>query len=138
MKEKYVKILLKLAQKAYDRNEIPVSAIIVYKDKIIAKAYNKKNLSNNPLLHAEIICINKACKKMKSWNLNNVELYVTLEPCDMCKQVISEARISKVFYILKKGKISNKYSKTLYEQMYVNNLGDFSTMLKDFFNKIRH
>lgn len=138
MKEKYVKILLKLAKKAYKKNEIPVSAIIVYKDKILAKAYNKKNLCKNPLLHAEVLCINKSCKKLKTWNLSECKLYVSLEPCDMCKEIISEARISKVYYILEKGKITNKYAKTTYEQMYVKEDRDFSGILKDFFNKIRN
>ena len=136
--KKYVKFLYKLAKKAYDRKEVPVSAIIVNNDnKIIAKGYNQKNIKCNSLFHAEILCIYKACKKLKRWNLEGCTMYVTLEPCDMCKNAIQEARITKVYYILSKGPITNKYSKTNYEQMFVSDSDDYLLMLKTFFKKIR-
>lgn len=136
--EKYNEILFKLAKKAYNKNEVPVSALIVYKNRIIAKAYNKKNIKNNPLLHAEIICINKAAKKLKNWNLNECTLYVTLEPCDMCKMIISEARIENVYYLIEKGSVNNKYSKTKYEQVYDKKSIDYKILFNNFFNKIRN
>ena len=64
-------------------------------------------------------------------------MYVTLEPCDMCKEAISEARIKKVYYILKKGNITNKYNKTIYEQMYDINKEKFQKNMSKIFNKIR-
>ena len=136
--EKYNKILFKLAQKAYNKNEVTVSELIVYKNRIIAKAYNKKNIKNNPLLHAEIICINMAAKRLKNWNLNGCTLYVTLEPCDMCKMIISEARIDNVYYLIEKGSINNKYSKTIYEQMFDNTNVSYKELFNNFFNKIRN
>jgi tRNA(adenine34) deaminase len=90
----------KLIDKAIKKNEVPVAALIVKENKIIAKAYNKVNKSNNILDHAEIICIRKASKKLNNWRLSDCELYVTLEPCDMCTEVIKKSRIGKVFYIL--------------------------------------
>lgn len=137
MEDKYIDILLKLSQKAYKKNEIPVSCIIVSNNKIIAKAYNKKNLLNNALFHAEIICLQKAYKKLKRWNLSDCIMYVSLEPCDMCKLLIEESRINRVYYILNKGSKTNKYNKTLYERMYVCRVSQFSELMNSFFKKIR-
>jgi len=131
------KELLKLSNKALKRNEMPVSAILVQNNKIIAKAYNKKNILKNVLFHAEILCIVKACKKLKRWNLSDCTLYVSLEPCDLCKEVIQESRIRNVFYILKKGNISNKYAKTKYEQVYDFDSAEFEVNVKKFFEFIR-
>lgn len=100
----YINEAFKQAKKAYKHNEVPVGAIVVYKNKIIAKAYNKKERRNNSLYHAEIIAINKACKKIKSWRLSECELYVTLEPCLMCAGLIIQNRISKVYYGCKDSK----------------------------------
>ena len=89
--------LIKLIDKAIKKDEVPVAALIVKEGRIIAKAYNK---SASVLDHAEIICIKKASKKLHNWRLNDCELYVTLEPCDMCREVIKKSRIGKVYYIL--------------------------------------
>ena len=137
MENKYCKILYDLALKAYKKYEIPVSALIVCNDKIVAKAFNKKNINNNSLLHAEIICLQKAYKKLKRWNLNDCVMYISLEPCDMCKLLIEESRINKVFYILNKGSKTNKYKKTQYEQMYASNLEQFEKLMQKMFKKMR-
>lgn len=136
MEDKIIKKLYKLALKAYKKNEVPVSAIIVKKNRIISKAYNKKNISNNAFFHAEIICLQRAYKKLKSWNLSGCTMYVSLEPCNMCKEVIQNSRIDKVIYILSKGKITNEYKNTKYEQMYVKNVF-FRELIDNFFKKIR-
>ncbi len=137
MKKEYYDILYKLALKAYKKNEMPVSAILVKNNKIIAKAYNRKNISNNPLYHAEILCLQKGYKKLKRWNLNDCSLYVSLEPCDMCKILIEESRIDQVYFLLNKGKNNNKYTKTRYEQMYANEGEKFKKLIDKFFKKIR-
>ena len=93
---KYMELALKEAKKAYKLKEVPVGAVIVKDDKVIAKAYNLREKTNNAISHAEILCINKACKKLKSWRLDGCTMYVTLEPCLMCAGAISQARISKV------------------------------------------
>ena len=97
MKEKYMKEALKQAQKAYDLGEVPVGAVIVKDGKIIGRGYNSKEKNYDTTKHAEIIAIQKASKKMKSWRLNNCEMYVTLEPCSMCAGAIIQARIKKVY-----------------------------------------
>ena len=129
--------LSKLSKKALKHNEMPVSAIIVKDNKIIASAYNKKNISNCCFYHAEILCILKASKKLKKWNLNGCILYVVLEPCDMCKRVIEESRIDIVYYFLAKGNITNKYNKTKYEQLYGCECEFFKENIKNFFEILR-
>ena len=93
--EKYMKQALKQAKKAYEKEEIPVGAVIVKNNKIIARAYNKKEETNNSINHAEIIAIQKASKKLGSWRLTDCEMYVTLEPCSMCAGALIQARIKK-------------------------------------------
>lgn len=107
---KYVDEILKLANKAKNKKCVPVGAIVVKNNKIIGKGYNKKEITNNPMDHAEIIAIKKAVKKNKTWKLDGCELYVTMIPCAMCKNVINEVRIKKVNYILdnQKEKYKNK------------------------------
>ena len=92
---------IKEAQKAGKKGEVPIGAVIVLNGKIIAKGRNKREKTQNALHHAEIIAINKACKKLKSWRLDGAEIYVTLEPCPMCAGAISNARIKKVIYSAK-------------------------------------
>lgn len=105
--EKYFSILINLAKKAYKKNEVPVAALIVKNNKIISKKYNKRNKSNNPLDHAEVRCIISACKKLNDWRLDECTMYVTLEPCHMCKEIIKESRINNVFYLIENSKIIN-------------------------------
>lgn len=97
MKEAWMKEALKEAKKAYKKLEVPVGAIIVQNGKIIARGYNKKEKNKSPIEHAEIIAINKACKKLKNWRLTDCEIYVTLEPCPMCAGAIINSRIKKVY-----------------------------------------
>ena len=81
--------------------EIPIGAIIVKDDKVIARAHNTREKSQIATHHAEILAIEKACKKLKSWRLDECDLYVTLEPCPMCAGAILNARIKNVFYAVK-------------------------------------
>ena len=96
-KEYFMKEALKEAKKAYKKKEVPVGVVIVKDDKIIARAYNQKEMKNSPIKHAEIIAIEKACKKLNNWRLNDCEMYVTLEPCPMCTGAIINSRIKKVY-----------------------------------------
>lgn len=96
-KEKFMKEALKEAQKAYNKLEVPVGVVIVKDNKIISRAYNQKEEKNNPIKHAEIIAIEKACKKLNNWRLNECDMYVTLEPCSMCAGAIINSRIRKIY-----------------------------------------
>ena len=97
MQEKFMKEALKEAKKAYDKLEVPVGAIIVKDGKIIARGHNLKETKFDTTNHAEIIAIQKASKKLKSWRLLDCEMYVTLEPCSMCAGAIINSRIKKVY-----------------------------------------
>lgn len=94
----YMNKALEQAKKALSRDEVPIGAVIVKDGVVIARGYNKRESSQNALAHAEIIAINKACKKLKSWRLDGAEIYVTLEPCPMCAGAIMNARISKIVF----------------------------------------
>lgn len=94
----FLKKALNQAKIAYKKDEVPVGAVIVKDGKVIARAHNLREKSQNAIAHAEILCINKACKKLNSWRLDNCQMYVTLEPCLMCIGAITQSRISKVYY----------------------------------------
>lgn len=137
---------LKQAKIAFKKNEIPVGAIIVKDGKIISRAYNLKESKKNSLYHAEIIAINKACKKLKNNRLKDCELYVTLEPCLMCAGAIVMARIKKIYIGASDDKYGAIYSKTRildadsnhkveYEKDILKE--DCSEIIKDFFNTLR-
>ena len=96
-KEYFMNEALKEAKKAYKKLEVPVGVVIVKDDKIIAKAHNQKEAKNSPIKHAEIIAIEKACKRINNWRLNDCEIYVTLEPCAMCAGAIINSRIKKIY-----------------------------------------
>ena len=92
---------LKEAKKSELEGEVPVGAVIVYENKIISRGRNKREISKNAVLHAEMEAISKACKKLGRWRLTGCILYVTLEPCAMCSGAIINSRISKVVYATK-------------------------------------
>lgn len=96
--EEYMKEALRLAKIAYKKDEVPVGAVIVKDNKIIAKAYNRRQKSQDATLHAEIIVIKKACKKLHTFRLNDCTLFVTLEPCVMCSGAIINARVGTVVF----------------------------------------
>lgn len=96
----YMHLALKEAQKAYLKNEVPVGCIITHQksNKIIARAHNLVETTNNPLAHAELLAINTACEQLKSKNLKDCDIYVTLEPCTLCSAAISFSRLNRLYY----------------------------------------
>ncbi len=125
--------LNKLMDIAIKKNEVPVACIITKNNKIIAKAYNKTNKSNNILDHAEIISIIKASKKINNWRLNDCIMYISLEPCSMCKEVIKKSRIKKVIYFSKQ---NGHKTESDIDYEYINN-DKISNKLSNFFKGIR-
>lgn len=98
MDERFMKEALRQAKKAADIGETPVGAVIVRGGEIISRGYNRRETKKNALGHAEIIAINKACKKLGGWRLPKCDMYVTLEPCPMCAGAIINSRIENVFF----------------------------------------
>lgn len=132
--ENYLNILLKLIKKAEKKQEVPVACLILNeKGKIISKKINNRQNKYNILGHAEINAILAAEKKIKDWRLDKCTMIVSLCPCELCQQVIKEARINKVFYLLdnpkskKKAKNINKIKNIKYEEEYKYILKNFFT-----------
>ena len=80
------------------KEEIPIGAVVVKDNKVISSAHNTREKSQVATHHAEILAIEKACKKLKSWRLDDCDIYVTLEPCPMCAGAIINARIKNLYY----------------------------------------
>ena len=97
-KERFMKEALKQAKKGFDKGECPIGCVIVKDGKILVRSHNQKLAKCNPLLHAEVVAIDKACRKTGDWRLNDCDMYVTLEPCTMCSGAIIQSRIRKVYF----------------------------------------
>ena len=137
MNKFYMNVAINEAKKALKKGEVPVGAIIVKNNKIISKAYNKKEKSKNVTKHAEIIAISKACKKLKNWRLDDCEIYVTMEPCMMCCGAIEQSRIKKIVYGVKNenyGYTSNLKNIKIISQICENTCRE---MIQGFFKKKR-
>ena len=132
MNENILRKLKKLSDKAYNNDEVPVAAIITLNNKVISSAINNKEDKSNVLGHAEINVIKKASKKLGTWKLDNLVLYTTLEPCNMCQEVIKASRIKKVYYLSKSIKQINYKTKFSFKKITY-----FEEIIKKFFKNKR-
>lgn len=147
----YMLLALEEAKKAYDEGEVPVGAVIVKDDNVIAKAYNTKEKNKCSLDHAELSAIKFACGKLDNWRLIGTTIYVTLEPCPMCASAIKQSRINRVVYLLDNNDVNT--SKIVNEILSLHDANvpvekvklDISKfnkedimILSDFFRKIRY
>jgi len=137
---------LKEAEIAYGLGEVPVGCVIVREDEIIARGHNERETSNHVFMHAEMIAMDEACKKLDSWRLDECTIYVTLEPCAMCEGTMIQSRVKKLVYASKEPKsgvhqsITNLFSLPFNHQVVVENglLDDLSSaLLKRFFKELR-
>lgn len=144
--EYFMNLAIKEALKAKTKMEVPIGAVIVKDGQVIAKGYNLRENKQNSLCHAEIIAINKACKKLKNFRLQDCDLYVTVEPCLMCAGAIVQSRIRKVYF----GCTDPKYGgvvtvahtfdvKSNHKVEFVEGLckEECETLMKEFFKEIR-
>ena len=144
---KHMQKALSYAQIAYDKNEIPIGAIITKNDQIISHGYNMVESEKNILMHAEIIAISMACKTLSTKYLSNCEIYTTLEPCGMCAYALSMVKIAKIFfgaYDSKTGSLEhgpciyhNKFTHFIPEVYGGMMEHDCSKIINDFFIKMR-
>lgn len=142
MKEAY-----KEARKAFAEDEVPVGCVIVKDDVIVAKAHNRKEKKNCAIYHAEIECINKACRKLDNWNLKGCDIYVTLEPCMMCMGAIINSRLDNIYFGCKDPKGGAIVSNIKFKRIRnINHYPDYkggimeeecSSILKEFFRNKR-
>lgn len=141
-----MKLALLEAKKAYKKLEVPVGCVIVLNGEVIAKAHNLRETKQTSLAHAEILAINKACKKIGSWRLEDCQMFVTLEPCPMCGGAIIQSRIKDLYYGAsdeKSGVCGGKIN--LFETSFnheVNVIGgimqdDCKSLLQGFFKELR-
>lgn len=164
--EYYMDLALKQAKFAYDNGDVPIGVVLVYnenkknkqmtrvmdklniKDKtILSRAYNRRNKDTNAISHAEIIAITKACKKIKDFRLENVTMYVTLEPCPMCAGAILQSRIKRLVIASKSKKsgavgsiiniLDNKKMNHKVDITYGVLCKESSELIKKFFKEIR-
>lgn len=111
--EKFMSLAIKEAEKSAALDEVPVGAIIVKDNRVIARGHNLREKSNDPTSHAEINAIRKACKKLGSWRLEECTMYVTIEPCSMCAGTLLWTRIKRIVYgapDLKGGALGSSFS----------------------------
>ena len=147
MEKKFMQEAIKEAKKAYKKLEVPVGAVIVKNGEIIAKAHNLKETKFDTTKHAEILAIQKASKKLKSWRLIDCEMYITLEPCTMCAGAIINSRIKKIYIGTMDEKTGAAGSKlNLFKDYTFNHNVEIETnvmqeecekILKDFFKELR-
>ena len=137
MKE-FMNIAIEEAKFAYDEGNVPVGAVIVRNGEIISFNHNRKNSDNVSIYHAEILCIIDACKKLRSWYLDDCIMYVTLKPCKMCESAIGESRIKRVCYLLESNYSDNldvNVSNVVYEKCSLD--FNYAEMLSNFFKDVR-
>ena len=143
----FMKLALEQAKKAYKKDEVPIGAVIVCNDKVVAKGFNIREKRNDPTGHAEIVAVKKACKKRRSWRLEDCTIYVTVEPCSMCAGALLWTRIKRIVFgafDAKGGALGSSYN--LFEQKNLNHKAEItsgvleeecSKIMKDFFKTKR-
>ena len=140
-------LLLKEARKAYEKEEVPISAVIIKDGKVISKAHNLKESKNSVLAHAEILAVKKACKKLNNWRLDGCDIYITLEPCSMCAAVLHQSRIDNIYFFTKRENCGNynlleqilveKNSNKITKYSYIDYSDESKKLLQDFFKNRR-
>lgn len=144
--EHFMRIALKQAEEAATHNEVPIGAVIVKDDQVIAVARNERVESNKTMSHAEMIAIEKANKVLGSWRLDTCSIYVTIEPCPMCAGAIIQSRISNVIYGARDSKAGSHESVvSLFDKKFNHRVNvqsgvleeECSNIISDFFKKLR-
>lgn len=144
---KYMELAIAEAKKALAHDEVPIGAVIVHKDKVIARGYNIRETSQTTLSHAELLAIAEANKSLGSWRLEDCTLYVTLEPCPMCAGALVQSRIKRLVYGAAdpKAGCAGTLMNLLREDRFNHQVevekgileAECSMLLKDFFKKLR-
>lgn len=137
--EKYILELLKETKKSLKTGDVPVGALIIENNKVISKAHNMREKKQIITKHAELIALEKACKKKHNWHLDDCTIIISMQPCMMCLGAIIQSRIKNIYYILPNEK--NNIEK--YENINMFKIEDtkyveiFENMIKTFFKEKR-
>lgn len=146
MKKEFMSLALEQAKIAFANGDVPVGAVIVRNDEVVACAYNERELKKDASAHAEVLAIRSACERLCRWRLSDCEMYVTLEPCTMCAGALLNARLGKLYYALKDprsgafGSVLNLNSYPLLHKIYAEGglcEEESARLLRDFFEKLR-
>ncbi len=146
MHETFLQRALTLAEHAQTQHEVPVGAVVVYKNKIIGEGFNQPITTHDPTAHAEIMALRHAAKQLKNYRLNDCDIYVTLEPCAMCAAAMIHARINTCFFGAYDPKssatiiVNSELSTTLNHQVKLSGgilEKECSAMIKEFFKQRR-
>lgn len=136
------------AQKAYKKQEVPVGAVVVdcATKKVLAKGYNARITKHDATNHAEVLCIKKACRRVKDFRLENTAMFVSLFPCPMCMGAIVNARIDEVYVGAPSDRVDNHLTETIFNNNLLNHKVKYtsgiletecSALVKKFFKERR-
>lgn len=128
----FMKLALKEAKKAYKNNDVPVGSILVDENNnIVARGYNKKEYKKDLTLHAEVVAIKNASKKLNTFNLDNLTLYVTLMPCLMCEGLIINSKIKRLVFGTKDTDLNENSYQLMMDEYFNNNVEIKSNVLEE-------
>lgn len=133
----YMDEAIKEAKKAYSKKEVPIGAVVVFNNEIIGRGHNNRINKNDVMAHAEIEAIHEASNYLQDWRLDSCDLYVTLEPCNMCMEIIKASRINNVYFLLPKLKYKKEYNKTKKQMFDTNfeNVNEYKLIMSNFFQQ---
>ena len=133
----YMDEAIKEAKIAYNKKEVPIGAVVVLNNKIIGRGHNNRITKNDVMAHAEIEAIHEASSVLNDWRLDSCDLYVTLEPCNMCMEIIKASRIKNIYYLLPKLEYKKEYNKTNIHLFDTNieNVNEYKLIMSDFFQQ---
>lgn len=134
---KYFIECMEEARIAESNGDIPIGSVVVFNNEIIGRGHNNRLLSKDVTAHAEILAIREAANKLGDWRLDQCDLYVTLEPCAMCKEIIKESRINKVYYLISKDDYKHSSDKTMFniyeDKSFQQEISNYKDKLSNFF-----
>jgi len=143
----FMRLALLEAQKAADKDDVPVGAVVTHEGEVIGRGHNRREETNSAFAHAEIFAIEEACRQQRSWRLNECDIYVTLEPCIMCVGAILQSRVRRLIFGCldpKAGAVESLYQ--LCDDARLNHrlpasggvlAADCAKLLEDFFIRVR-
>ncbi len=138
-----MKQALECAELAYEKNEVPIGAVVVQDGKIIGRGYNTREIDNDITGHAEIHALKQAASFLKTWKLDDCQLYVTVKPCLMCYSAIEQSRIKTIYYGTDQYAFKKRAFDTLIDDSSIEMIGpiletECQKLMKDFFGRMRN